>query len=54
MREKAEDGEEASAVTDQSSFLYNTLDSIIWMIRSEEYDGAGRWSLFWLNFSGFP
>ena len=35
-------------------FLYNTLDSIIWMIRSEEYDGAGRWSLFWLNFSGSP
>ena len=33
-------------------FLYNTLDSIIWMIRSEEYDGLGRWSLFWLNFSG--
>ena len=23
-------------------FLYNTLDSIIWMIRSEEYDGAGE------------
>lgn len=23
-------------------FLYNTLDSIIWMIRSEEYEGAGK------------
>lgn len=23
-------------------FLYNTLDSIIWMIRSEEYEGAGE------------
>ena len=23
-------------------FLYDTLDSIIWMIRSEEYDGAGE------------
>lgn len=23
-------------------FLYNTLDSIIWMIQSEEYDGAGK------------
>ena len=24
------------------NFLYNTLDSIIWMIRSEEYEGAGK------------
>lgn len=23
-------------------FLYNTLDSIIWMLRSEEYEGAGE------------
>ncbi len=33
-------------------FLYNTLDSIIWMIRSEEYEGAGEMVSCLQSFSG--
>ncbi len=36
------DGEEVAQSQINPHFLYNTLDSIIWMIRSEEYEGAGK------------
>ena len=32
-------------------FLYNTLDSIIWMIQSKKYEGAGKWCPCWQSFS---
>ena len=42
--QKAKRKSEMKALQSQINphFLYNTLDSIIWMIRSEEYEGAGE------------